>query len=124
MTSQIAICIALAMPVIVDWVTQACGLRESNNSLRLITGFNGGLALAFLSLSPISLIMKVLIVAFMSVGIVVFVSILQFRSSMHLSRQPKHAFQTRFKVRFNCLFLTKKFSLIKHFGLREGDKVD
>ena len=33
----------LMIPIIIDWVTQLKGLRQSNNSFRFVTGFLGGI---------------------------------------------------------------------------------
>ena len=36
---QVVICLFLLAPLSLDWMTQCWGLRESNNGLRLLTGF-------------------------------------------------------------------------------------
>lgn len=61
---QLTICLILASPAIVDWVTQKWGIRESNNSLRVFTGFFEGLAAVLLYLSAAPLTQKILILLF------------------------------------------------------------
>ena len=41
---QLLACTLLALPYVVDWVTQSWGMRESNNRVRLVTGIMMGLA--------------------------------------------------------------------------------
>jgi hypothetical protein len=64
--------IILALPAIVDWITQNVGLRESNNQLRIITGFLEGVGVLLLSLTNISSLAKLLIVSVISVSVVIF----------------------------------------------------
>ncbi|MHA2395040.1 MAG: DUF2085 domain-containing protein [Promethearchaeota archaeon] len=45
---QSLICLLLMIPFIIDWVGQKWGLRESNNNLRVLTGFLVGFSV-FLS---------------------------------------------------------------------------
>lgn len=52
------LCFILAAPAAVDWVTQSWGLRESNNGLRLSTGFLEGAGVALLSTAPLPLTLK------------------------------------------------------------------
>jgi uncharacterized membrane protein len=35
---QFSVCLAMLLPLAVDWITQSWGWRESNNSLRFLTG--------------------------------------------------------------------------------------
>ena len=60
----------LALPAIVDWMTQNVGLRESNNPVRIVTGFLEGVGVLLLSLTEISSLAKLLIVSAISVGVV------------------------------------------------------
>ena len=60
----------LALPAIVDWTTQNVGLRESNNPVRIVTGFLEGVGVLLLSLTDISSLAKLLIVSAISVGVV------------------------------------------------------
>lgn len=60
----------LALPAIVDWMTQNVGLRESNNPVRIVTGFLEGVGVLLLSLTDISSLAKLLIVSAISVGVV------------------------------------------------------
>ena len=55
---QLAFCLGLAMPAIIDWITQTWRLRESNSTLRFSTGFLEGAAVVFLQLSSIPLAQK------------------------------------------------------------------
>ncbi|RLF11838.1 MAG: hypothetical protein DRJ98_02300 [Thermoprotei archaeon] len=57
---QLTVCLLLAMPAMVDWLTQTYGLRSSTNKLRIITGFLEGISVAFLSLAAIPFIIKML----------------------------------------------------------------
>lgn len=52
------LCFILAAPAAADWVTQSWGLRESNNGLRLLTGFLEGAGVALLSTAPLPLTLK------------------------------------------------------------------
>lgn len=61
----------LALPAIVDWITQNVGLRESNNQLRVITGFLEGVGVLLLSLTDIPSLTKLLIISAISVGVVI-----------------------------------------------------
>ena len=60
----------LALPAIIDWTTQAVGFRESNNPLRVVTGFLEGAGVLLLSLTDISLFAKLLIVSTIGVGVI------------------------------------------------------
>ena len=62
--------LTLALPAIVDWTTQNVGLRESNNPVRIVTGFLEGVGVLILSLTDISSLAKLLIVSAISVGVV------------------------------------------------------
>jgi uncharacterized membrane protein len=75
----------LALPAIFDWMTQNVGLRESNNPVRVVTGFLEGVGVLLLSLTDISSLAKLLIVSAISIG-VVSVGVLMRR----LSSQKRH----------------------------------
>lgn len=45
----IVLSISLAIPAILDWITQTWGLRESTNPLRLLTGMGEGLGIAMIA---------------------------------------------------------------------------
>ena len=47
---QLSACLLLLAPLTLDWMTQSWGLRESNNSLRLLTGFALGSGVSLFSL--------------------------------------------------------------------------
>jgi uncharacterized membrane protein len=57
---QLIICVLLALPAGLDWLSQACGLRESTNYLRGTTGFLEGAAVALFSTSAASIELKFL----------------------------------------------------------------
>lgn len=44
------ICVALSSVMLIDWLIQYLGIKESNNKRRLITGFIGGLGYSTLHL--------------------------------------------------------------------------
>ena len=47
---QILVCLIMLAPLTLDWMTQSWGLRESNNSLRLLTGLFLGSGVSLFSL--------------------------------------------------------------------------
>jgi len=47
---QFSFCLLLLAPMTLDWVTQSWGRRESNNGLRLLTGFFLGAGVSLFSL--------------------------------------------------------------------------
>lgn len=47
---QVSVCLLLLAPLTLDWMTQSWGLRESNNGLRLLTGFFLGSGVSLFSL--------------------------------------------------------------------------
>lgn len=52
---QLIICVLLAMPLIIDWLTQSWGLREGGNATRFTTGAMMGMGVSLYSgtgLSP------------------------------------------------------------------------
>jgi len=57
-SSFLYFCIILALPSIIDWLTQTWGLRSSRNNLRLITGFMNGFSVALLSFLPLPFALK------------------------------------------------------------------
>ncbi|RLI05789.1 hypothetical protein DRO26_01235 [Candidatus Bathyarchaeota archaeon] len=58
---QLCFCVGLALPVIIDWVTQTWKLRESNNRIRILTGFLEGASVVFLYLTSLSLVQKIFV---------------------------------------------------------------
>jgi uncharacterized membrane protein len=68
---QLLICILLALPAGLDWLTQAYGLRESTNSIRGTTGFLEGIAVALFSTAPASLMFK--FVTILSIGTIILI---------------------------------------------------
>ncbi|MEM2210788.1 MAG: DUF2085 domain-containing protein [Nitrososphaerales archaeon] len=75
-TYQIILCILLAIPVILDWVTQSWRIRVSNNKLRLITGFSEGVGISLLALIAIPLFYKILIIVSIA-GLTIGISMLK-----------------------------------------------
>lgn len=61
--------LVLALPAIVDWVTQAMGFRESYNKLRVTTGFLEGAGVGLLSLAEAPALLRFLVVFTINVGV-------------------------------------------------------
>jgi uncharacterized membrane protein len=59
----------LALPAILDWVTQAMGFRESYNRLRMTTGFLEGAGVGLLSLAEAPALLRFLVVFIINVGV-------------------------------------------------------
>jgi uncharacterized membrane protein len=59
----------LALPSIIDWVTQKLGFRHSSNDIRLSTGFLEGLGVASLNLLDITPFYRFLIVTVLSLSV-------------------------------------------------------
>ena len=57
---QVSVCLILLAPLTLDWMTQSWGLRESNNGLRLLTGFSLGSGVSLFSLVDATRNFKVL----------------------------------------------------------------
>lgn len=57
----VLISLLLAIPSIVDWITQTVGFRQSNNGLRLRVGFLEGVGVGFLGLADIPTVTKLII---------------------------------------------------------------
>jgi len=57
---QVSACLLLLAPLTLDWMTQSWGLRESNNGLRLLTGFSLGSGVSLFSLVDATRNFKVL----------------------------------------------------------------
>ena len=57
---QVALCLIMLAPLTIDWLTQSWGWRESNNGLRLLTGFFLGLGVSLFSLVDATSCFKVL----------------------------------------------------------------
>ncbi len=55
---QLLICLLLALPAPLDWLSQAYTLRESTNTLRALTGFLEGIAVALFSTANASFMFK------------------------------------------------------------------
>jgi hypothetical protein len=59
----------LALPAILDWITQAIGFRESHNRLRMTTGFLEGAGVGLLSLAEAPALLRFLVVFIINVGV-------------------------------------------------------
>jgi uncharacterized membrane protein len=57
---QVSACLLLLAPLTLDWMTQSWGLRESNNGIRLLTGFSLGSGVSLFSLVDATRNFKVL----------------------------------------------------------------
>jgi len=55
---QIGASVILAIPAIIDWVTQSWRMRKSTNSLRYITGILEGVGISLLIFTPIVFLYK------------------------------------------------------------------
>ncbi|WP_309492122.1 DUF2085 domain-containing protein [Candidatus Hecatella orcuttiae] len=67
---QVFFCILLLFPAAFDWLTQTWGFRKGTNRWRVSTGFLEGVAVALLSLTAVSLALKVAVVLFVGFSIV------------------------------------------------------
>lgn len=63
------ISILLASPSILDWASQKLGFRQSNNNLRLSTGFFEGVGVFLLNMADGPLFVKIFILAIIGVGV-------------------------------------------------------
>ena len=70
MILQIILSAALALPAGVDWITQTWRLRESTNSIRILTGACVGVGASLLSTAAIPLIYKFLLMTTVGASIV------------------------------------------------------
>jgi uncharacterized membrane protein len=69
--TQLVLCALFAIPLIFDWGSQSWGLRDSNNSLRFITGIIAGQGISLLSFSTTPLQAK--IVFYLNLAIIVMI---------------------------------------------------
>lgn len=65
------LCLAIAMPTLIDWITQRLALRESTNRIRFTTALLAGFSLAWYLIAPVTLLHKLIflfiILAFISI---------------------------------------------------------
>lgn len=66
------ISLLLALPSMIDWITQKLGFRQSTNDVRLTAGFLEGLGVASLNLLNITPFSRLLIVAILGFAVVSF----------------------------------------------------
>ena len=67
----IVLCVLLAMPTSIDWLTQTWRLRESSNRLRLFTGFLEGVGVGLVSFIDIDKVSKYLLLIGLSSSVVI-----------------------------------------------------
>ncbi len=67
---QVSVCLLLLAPMSLDWMTQSWGMRESNNGLRLLTGFFLGSGVSLFSLVDATRNFKVLFYLYAAMVIV------------------------------------------------------
>lgn len=82
------IAVLLALPTLLDWITQRLALRESKNWIRFISAFFAGFALAWYMLAPTSFLFKILFLIVVLVLVTLF-SRVDRRSPTHSSDQQK-----------------------------------
>lgn len=61
--------LALALPLIIDWVTQSWGWRQSTNKKRLLTGLLMGSSVALFSMITWGTVVKELVFTFLVVAV-------------------------------------------------------
>lgn len=66
----VPVSLLLALPSIVDWSTQNLGFRQSNNTLRVVTGVFEGVGVMFLSLVEASVLSRFAIICLTSMSVV------------------------------------------------------
>jgi len=66
----VPVSLALALPSIVDWSTQNLGFRQSNNTLRVITGVFEGVGVMFLSIVEASVLSRFTIICLTGISVV------------------------------------------------------
>jgi hypothetical protein len=64
------ISLLLSTPTIIDWTTQSLGFRQSNNNLRILTGFFEGVGVKIFSLCNVSTPIKQFVLFSIALGIV------------------------------------------------------
>jgi uncharacterized membrane protein len=67
----IVLCVLLAMPTAIDWLTQTWRLRESSNRLRLFTGFLEGVGVALVSFINIDKVIKYILLISLSSSVII-----------------------------------------------------
>lgn len=58
------------LPSIIDWMTHNLNLRQSNNSVRILTGFLEGLGIGLLSFTNLSVVTRVLVIIFLGASVI------------------------------------------------------
>jgi uncharacterized membrane protein len=85
----VAICVLLALPTVIDWLTQTWRLRESSNKMRLFTGFLEGIGVGLLSFINIGKVSKYVLLVGLSSSVIVFgYLIVRFKSNLNQNK-PK-----------------------------------
>ena len=70
-TSGLSLALLLALPSIIDWMTHRLNLRYSNNRVRFTTGFLEGSGVGLLSLTQISSLLRIFIIALISSSVII-----------------------------------------------------
>jgi uncharacterized membrane protein len=61
---------SFALPSIIDWLTSKLHLRHSNNTARMLTGIFEGVGIGLLSLTNLSLPLRILILTLIGISII------------------------------------------------------
>lgn len=67
----VGLCVLLALPTALDWLTQTWRLRESSNKLRLLTGFLEGIGVGLLSFINIDKVSKYILLISLSTSVMI-----------------------------------------------------
>jgi uncharacterized membrane protein len=67
----VGLCVLLALPTAIDWLTQTWRLRESSNKLRLFTGFLIGVGVGLLTLIDIGRVSRYILLVGLSSSVVI-----------------------------------------------------
>ena len=70
-TIGLILAFSFALPSILDWLTNKLKLRQSNNTVRMLTGILEGGGIGLLSLTNLSLSLRILIITFISISVIV-----------------------------------------------------
>jgi hypothetical protein len=70
-TSGFILALLFALPSIIDWMTQSLKLRQSKNKVRMLTGFLEGCGITLLSLTNLSLPLRILSITFIGTSVMV-----------------------------------------------------
>lgn len=68
-TTGVILAFSFALPSIVDWLTSKLQLRHSNNTVRMLTGIFEGGGIGLLSLTTLSISLRILIISLIGMSI-------------------------------------------------------